>query len=75
GGSKKITQNGTVAEVTQVTIDHLDVNSVVETPDDSYFKRIGYNLIGWNENKTSAIAGQVQFGLGQKVGLDNRPDE
>lgn len=75
GGSKKITQNGTVAEVTQVTIDHLDVNSVVETPDDSYFKRIGYNLIGWNENKTSATAGQVQFGLGQKVGLDNRPDE
>lgn len=75
GGSRTIIENGTEKEVTHTSMDNLEVNSKVTTPDASYFKKIGYDLIGWNEDKTKATAGQVQFTLEQEVGLDNMPND
>ena len=36
------------------------------------FTRVGYQLIGWNTDKTDANNGTVEWKLGEKVGVDGR---
>ncbi|EFR43704.1 InlB B-repeat-containing protein [Streptococcus pseudoporcinus] len=71
-GGSQVSANGSV--VTQVKSAPLDVNSTTTIPENQYFTRVGYNLIGWNHDKDLANVGDVEFRAGQEVGLDNKPD-
>lgn len=71
-GGSKILEGGNV--VTQISSPHMELNSSVTLPENQYFTREGYNLIGWNHDKDLANRGHVEFKAGQEVGLDNNPD-
>ncbi|WP_238386421.1 InlB B-repeat-containing protein [Streptococcus sp. S784/96/1] len=61
-------------KVTQKTYDKLPVNTIHKTHGDDFFERVGYDLIGWHTVKADAERGNVEYRLGQDVGLDNKPD-
>lgn len=60
--------------VTHVSEEDLLINTVKTLPKETYFDRVGYNLVGWNTNEADADAGHIQFELGQEVGVDNLPN-
>lgn len=57
--------------VTSVKLDHLDVNTTLQAESVGYFTRVGYELIGWNDDKEAASSGVVKFKPGQEIGVDN----
>ncbi|WP_159564044.1 InlB B-repeat-containing protein [Streptococcus halichoeri] len=71
GGTKTLA-DGSV--VNQVTLPSMDLNSTTTIPENDYFAREGYNLIGWNHDKDLANTGHVEFKAGQVIGIDNEPD-
>lgn len=71
-GGSKVLNDGSI--VTQVNSPHMELNSTVTIPENQFFTREGYNLIGWNHDKDLANSGHVEFKAGQVVGLDNNPD-
>lgn len=71
-GGSKVSADGST--VTQVKSAPLDVNSTTTIPENQFFTRVGYNLIGWNHDKDLANAGHVEFQAGQEIGIDNNPD-
>ncbi|SUN09355.1 PI-2b ancillary protein 1 [Streptococcus agalactiae] len=70
GGTR--VENGNV--VTQVETPRMELNSTTTIPENQYFTRTGYNLIGWHHDKDLADTGRVEFTAGQSIGIDNNPD-
>lgn len=71
-GGSKLSTDGSI--LTQVKSAPLDINSTTTVPDNQYFTREGYNLVGWHHDKELASAGHIEFLAGQEIGIDNKPD-